>query len=102
MPAETNHASSVTLLTIPQVMERLHICRSHVYTLIHRGLPVVRLGRAVRINVTSLEQWLAAQEQPEAFDEFSLGELVRTRSAHKPSRVAQHRGNTRSVSSIEE
>ncbi len=97
MPAETNHTSSVTLLTIPQVMERLHICRSHVYTLIHRGLPVVRLGRAVRVNMASLEQWLAAQEHPDVFDESSSGEPVRTRSAHAYPQRAQ-----RSESSIKE
>ena len=51
------------LLTIPQVAEYLGVCRAHVYKLINNGLPVIRLGRLVRIQMTSLQQWLEEQEE---------------------------------------
>jgi excisionase family DNA binding protein len=51
------------LLTIPQVAEYLGVCRAHVYKLINNGLPVIRLGRLVRIQMTSLQQWLKEQEE---------------------------------------
>ncbi len=51
------------LLTIPQVAEYLGVCRAHVYKLINNGLPVIRLGRLVRIQMTSLQRWLEEQEE---------------------------------------
>ena len=51
------------LLTIPQVAEYLGVCRAHVYKLINNGLPVIRLGRVVRIHMTSLQRWLQDQEE---------------------------------------
>jgi excisionase family DNA binding protein len=51
------------LLTIPQVAEYLGVCRAHVYKLIQNGLPVIRLGRLVRIQMTSLQRWLEEQEE---------------------------------------
>ena len=60
-PLETE--SSPGLLTIPQVAEYLGVCRAHVYKLINNGLPVIRLGRLVRIHMTSLQRWLADQEE---------------------------------------
>ena len=51
------------LLTIPQVAEYLGVCRAHVYKLINNGLPVIRLGRLVRIHMTSLQRWLQDQEE---------------------------------------
>jgi excisionase family DNA binding protein len=51
------------LLTIKDVMRELGLGRSKVEALIKReGLPVVRFGRAVRVNKTSLEQWLTERE----------------------------------------
>jgi excisionase family DNA binding protein len=45
-----------TLLTIPQVATALSLGRSTVYELVQRSqLPVVRIGRAVRIHVRDLE-----------------------------------------------
>jgi excisionase family DNA binding protein len=55
--------SSPELLTIPQVAQYLGVCRAHVYKLINNGLPVIRLGRAVRIHMMSLQRWLSDQEQ---------------------------------------
>ena len=52
------------LLTVPQVAKRLGLSRAMVYVLINReGLPVIRLGRAVRISATSLQKWVEAREQ---------------------------------------
>ncbi len=51
------------LLTIPQVAAYLGVCRAHVYKLIHQGLPIIRLGRRVRVSQTSLQRWLEEQEQ---------------------------------------
>jgi excisionase family DNA binding protein len=51
------------LLTIPQVAEYLGVSRAYVYKLINTGLPVVRLGRLVRIQMTSLQRWLQEQEE---------------------------------------
>ena len=56
-------AESPVLLTIPQVSAYLGVCRSHVYKLIAEGLPIIRLGRLVRINELSLQQWLKDREQ---------------------------------------
>ena len=52
------------LLTVPQVAKRLGLSRAMIYVLINReGLPVIRLGRAVRISVTSLQKWIEQHEQ---------------------------------------
>jgi excisionase family DNA binding protein len=52
------------LLTIPQVAEYLGVGRAHIYKLINtNGLPVIRLGRSVRIHMTSLQRWLQDQEE---------------------------------------
>ena len=51
------------LLTIPQVAQYLGVCRAHVYKLITNGLLVIRLGRSVRIQMTSLQRWLQEQEE---------------------------------------
>lgn len=56
--------SSPLLLTIPDVARRLGLGRTKVYELIAReGLPVVRFGRAVRVSVTSLQQWIEQREK---------------------------------------
>jgi excisionase family DNA binding protein len=62
LPEALEAVPSPELLTIPQVAEYLGVCRAHVYKLIHNGLPVIRLGRLVRIQKTSLQRWLEDQE----------------------------------------
>jgi len=55
--------SQPLLLTIPQVATKLGLSRAMVYILINReGLPVIRLGRAVRVSTTSLEKWIEERE----------------------------------------
>ncbi len=52
------------LLTIPEAAVSLRLSRAKVYRLIDfEGLPVVRFGRAVRVSVKALEQWLERREQ---------------------------------------
>ncbi len=47
------------LLSIPEVAASLRLSRAKVYRLIYyEGLPVVHFGRAVRVSVIALEQWL--------------------------------------------
>jgi len=64
---EPQKPTSPDLMTIPQVSSYLGVCRAHVYKLISQGLPVVRLGRLVRIQKLSLQQWLNEQEQQRNF-----------------------------------
>ena len=60
-------AQGECLLTIPQVAHRLGICRAHVYTLIKKvtddRLPVIHVGRCIRVSTKTLEEWIRAQEQ---------------------------------------
>jgi excisionase family DNA binding protein len=52
------------LLTIPETAVSLRLSRAKVYRLIDfEGLPVVRFGRAVRVSVKALEQWVEQREQ---------------------------------------
>ena len=47
------------LLRIPEVAAELRLGRSSVYQLIQAGeLPVVRIGRAVRVSRADLEAWV--------------------------------------------
>lgn len=50
------------LLRIPEAAARLGIGRSTVYELIQAGaLPVVRIGKSVRIPASRLEAWVESQ-----------------------------------------
>ena len=47
------------LLKLPQVVERAGLSRSTIYELIASGeIPVVRIGRAVRVPAAALEAWV--------------------------------------------
>lgn len=55
------------LLRIPEVMSMLGLGRTKIYELIATGqLPVVRIGRAVRISPIALEQWIKEQQQQDS------------------------------------
>lgn len=48
------------LFTIPEAAASLRLSRAKVYRLIYyEGLPVVHFGRAARVSVIALEEWLA-------------------------------------------
>lgn len=62
------------LLTIPEVAAQLGLGRSKVYQLINDdSIPVVRIGKAVRISAKALED-LVARLQEEAAEEAESGE----------------------------
>jgi len=52
------------LLRIPEVAETLGIGRTKIYEMIATGeLPTIRIGRAVRISVATLQKWVEEREQ---------------------------------------
>lgn len=57
------------LLTVEEAARQLKIGRTFAWQLVRKGeLPVVRLGRCVRVPRRALEEWVARQGQ-EATDE---------------------------------
>lgn len=47
------------LLKVSEVADELRVARSYAYRLIQEGeLPVVRIGRSVRVPRTALEAWV--------------------------------------------
>lgn len=61
--AATGHAGDTALLTVPETLARLRVSRRTLATLSQRGLPTVRLGRAVRYHWPSVEQWLLRNQR---------------------------------------
>jgi len=58
----TTESGDRLLLRLPEVATRLGLGRSTVYELIQRGeLPVIRVGRAVRIPAAALQRWVERQ-----------------------------------------
>ncbi len=50
----------MALLTIPEVAARLRVSRARAYQLAREGLiPIVRLGRQLRVEEGALRAWLA-------------------------------------------
>jgi excisionase family DNA binding protein len=51
-------------LSIPEVCESLRLSRAKVYRLIYyEGLPVMHFGRAVRVSVLALQEWIERREK---------------------------------------
>jgi excisionase family DNA binding protein len=52
------------LLTIPEAAASLRLSRAKVYRLIYyEGLPVVHFGRAARVSVIALQEWLEERDK---------------------------------------
>ena len=61
---ETAENDDRLLLRLPEVAARLGLGRTTVYDLVQRGdLPVVRVGRAVRVPVGALRRWVEKQTE---------------------------------------
>lgn len=57
------------LLTVPEAARRLSLGRTTAYQLVRRGeLPSVRLGRAVRVPVHALDEWITAHTEAAEID----------------------------------
>lgn len=55
----------MSLSNAAQVAEQLGVSRQRVYELVRRGdLPCVRLGRTVRFDPTSLDEWISKGGKP--------------------------------------
>jgi excisionase family DNA binding protein len=63
-------SSSNLTYTVLEAASVLRLSRAKVYQLIEReGLPTVRFGRAVRVPVDSLQDWLRERIQKDALPE---------------------------------
>ena len=63
-------SSSNLTYTVLEAASVLRLSRAKVYQLIEReGLPTVRFGRAVRVPVASLQDWLRERIQKDALPE---------------------------------
>ena len=52
------------LLSIPEVARSLRLSRAKVYRLIYyEGLPVLHFGRAARVSVLALQEWIERREK---------------------------------------
>jgi excisionase family DNA binding protein len=50
------------LLRVPEAAERVALSRATMYEEIRKGcIPVVRVGKSVRIRVTDLETWVESK-----------------------------------------
>lgn len=64
MEEQENALPEALLWTLAQVAAALQISRTKVYELIYReNLPIVRLGKSIRISPLSLQHWLEEREQ---------------------------------------
>jgi predicted DNA-binding transcriptional regulator AlpA len=63
----TTPTSSPSLLTARDVQAILRCSRAQAYGLLRYSIPVVKLGRSVRVRPEALDTWLAAREQPSGF-----------------------------------
>lgn len=62
-----SQASAPLLLTVEEASRALRIGRSRMYEMIGRNeLPVIRIGKSVRISRKALEQFVAAREADSA------------------------------------
>ena len=56
-------SAHTVLLTIQQVADILGIGQTKAYALRREGLPVIRVGRALRVSSTRLQEWIEQHEQ---------------------------------------
>lgn len=49
------------LLNADETAEHYGVSRAHVYNLMHRGMPSVKLGRSRRFRLSQCDAWLDAE-----------------------------------------
>jgi excisionase family DNA binding protein len=58
----TDNKNPRLLIRVAEAAERLSIARSKAYLMVQTGdLPVVRLGKSIRVPVQALNEWLERQ-----------------------------------------
>ena len=63
MEPQQETATPRLLLRIPEAAKALGLGRTKIYELITAGeLPVIRVGRAVRVSVSALQKWVEKQD----------------------------------------
>lgn len=97
-PQSVSSQDNGQLLTLPQVAERLAVPETYAYELARQNrLPVVRLGKYVRVPAEEFERWLAQQA--------SLERRVDTKPSDFHSCLARNRraskGNNRTSVKLE-
>ncbi len=88
------------LLTVPEVAEVLGVHPSYVYEVARSGkLPIVRLGKYVRIAPSALREWLAERGQQKGLDNrinVTLNSTYDwTRSSPNPQATRAHASQVR-------
>jgi len=63
MQSINNISLPATLLTIEEVSPIMGIGKTKAYALRREGLPVIRVGRALRVSSTRLQEWIDQHEQ---------------------------------------
>ncbi len=59
MPIMVSEVDTMRLMTIPEVSDLLRVPRARAYELAREGLiPVVRVGRQVRVSDDALSRWI--------------------------------------------
>ena len=51
------------LLTAEQLAQRWQVSRAHIFNLMSRGMPSLKIGRARRFDIGAAEAWLAVEGQ---------------------------------------
>lgn len=75
--------TKTAFLNLPQAAEYLGLSPNTLYVWRHRrqGPPSFRMGRRVMYRITTLDEWVRAQEQADSRTNRALNPL-----AHKPQR----------------
>ena len=60
----TEPAAPTRLLTARDVQAQLRCSRAQAYGFLRHSIPVVRLGRSLRVRQAALDSWLRDQELP--------------------------------------
>lgn len=62
---EVNIKMPEKLLKVPELAKVLGVSRSHIYVLIDRGLPLIKVGGNTRFDFEAVMQWLKEEQKPE-------------------------------------